>query len=157
MLESNTLKIVLLVGVTVMCLYAVETGAQEAVLERLTPILAVESIEPVVSFWEDLGFRATNPNRVDGKLIFIAFVKEGYQVHYQTLARLERDLPGAAEMLSGSTSMLYLTVSDLDAVIAVLGEAEVVIPRRTTPWGSDEIYVKEPGGHLVAFAEFSRN
>jgi len=117
----------------------------------------VDSIEPVVPFWEALGFIATNPNRVDGKLTFIGFAKEGHSIHYQTLARLERDIPGATEMLTGGTSLLYLAVDDLDAIITALGDAEVVIPRRTTRWGADEIYVKEPGGHLIGFAKFGRD
>jgi uncharacterized glyoxalase superfamily protein PhnB len=127
---------------------------QEARLERLTPVLAVEEIEPAVPFWEALGFSAVNQNRAGGKLIFVALAKDGYQIHYQTVARIDRDIPGVAELLSGSTSMLYLAVDDIDAVIEALGDAEVVIPRRQTRWGADEIYVKEPGGHLIGFAEF---
>jgi len=127
---------------------------QEARLERLTPILVVDSVEPVAPFWEALGFRATSPSRVDGKLVFMAFVKEGYSIHYTTVARIEHDIPGTGEMLAGSTSLLYLTVDDLDTVIAALGDAEVLIPRRRTPWGADEIYVKGPGGHIIGFAKF---
>lgn len=127
---------------------------QEARLERLTPILAVDEIEPVIPFWEALGFRTVNQNRSEGTLVFAAFSKEGYEIHYQTVARIDRDIPGMAETLAGSTSLLYLAVDDLDAVIAALGDAEVVIPRRRTRWGADEIYVREPGGHLIGFAKF---
>jgi len=153
---SKSLKTALIASIAVASLVAAlpATPPQEARLERLTPILVVDSIEPVVPFWEALGFRATNQARVDGNLTFVAFVKEGYSIHYQTMARLERDIPGATEMLAGSTSLLYLAVDDLDAVIVALGDAEVLIPRRTTPWGADEIYVKEPGGHLIGFAKF---
>lgn len=159
---SRTMRISLIAGVSLLSLVSLVSLAttmpaappQEARLERLTPILVVDSIEPVVPFWEALGFRATNPNRVDGKLAFIEFVKEGYNIHYQTLVRIERDIPGATEMLTGNTSLLYLAVDDLDAVIAALGDAEVVIPRRNTRWGADEIYVKEPGGNLIGFAKF---
>jgi uncharacterized glyoxalase superfamily protein PhnB len=162
---SRTMRTVLIAGVSLLSLASLASLAatmpvsspQEARLERLTPILVVDSIEPVVPFWEALGFRATIPNRVDGELTFIAFVKEGYDIHYQTLARVERDIPGATEMLTGNTTLLYLAVDDLDAVIAALGNAEVVIPRRTTPWGADEIYVKEPGGNLIGFAKYGRD
>ena len=165
---SQTTRAVLIVGVALVSLISVASLAsiaatrpaappQGATLQRLTPILVVDSIEPVVPFWEALGFRATNPNRVDGTLTFIAFVKEGYDIHYQTLARIERDIPEATEMLTGNTTLLYLSVDDLDAVIAALGDAEVVIPRRNTRWGADEIYVKEPGGNLIGFATFGRD
>jgi hypothetical protein len=126
-----------------------------ATLERVTPVLAVEAIEPVVPFWEGLGFVPVNASYADGRLIFIGFAKDGLEVHYQTLAQIESNLPGATDLLAGSTSLVYLTVDDLDAIVARLGDAEVAIPRRRTAWGSDEIYVKEPGGHLIAFAAFS--
>jgi len=159
---SRSTRITLIAGVFLISLASVATTMpaappQGATLERLSPILVVDSIEPVVPFWEALGFSAENPNRVDGKLVFIAFSKEGYSIHYQTLVRIERDIPGAAEMLAGNTSLLYLAVDDLDAVIAALGDAEVVIQRRTTRWGADEIYVKEPGGNLIGFAKFGRD
>jgi uncharacterized glyoxalase superfamily protein PhnB len=159
MLRSKVLATTLYACFALTALVAAEVAAspQEVHLQRLTPVLAVDEIEPVVPFWEALGFEATSQNRADGKLIFMAFEKDGYQVHYQTVSRIERDIPGLAEVLSGSTSMLYLAVEDLDAVIEALGDAEVVLPRRQTRWGADEIYVKEPGGHLIGFAEFGRD
>ncbi len=162
---SRTMRTVLIAGVSLVSLASLASLAatmpaappQGATLERLTPILVVDSIELTVPFWEALGFRATSPARVDGKLTFIAFVKEGYSIHYQTLAFIEENIPGATEMLSGNTTLLYLAFDDLDTVIAALGDAEVVIPRRKTPWGADEIYVKEPGGNIIGFAKFGRN
>lgn len=123
-------------------------------INRVTPILAVEAIEPVVPFWEALGFTAINPSRQDGHLVFVAFAKDGVEVHYQTLARIERDLPGARTTLAGASALVYVNVSDIDAVIERLGGTEIVIPRRQTAWGSDEIYVREPGGHVIGFAAF---
>ena len=125
-----------------------------ASIERVTPILPVESIEPVVAFWEALDFAPTNPNYVDGRLNFMAFSKDGYDVHYQSLAEIDQKSAAASGDLAGSTAMIYITVDDLDAIVERLGNAEVVIPRRQTPWGADEIYVREPGGHLIAFASY---
>jgi uncharacterized glyoxalase superfamily protein PhnB len=133
---------------------AAEVTRPPANVERLTPVLAVASIEPVIPFWEALDFVPNNHNYVDGRLNFVAFTKDGYDVHYQTVAQIEQNIPDATEMLSGSTSLVYVTVDDLDAIVERLGDAEIAIPRRRTPWGSDEIYVKEPGGHLIAFAVF---
>lgn len=153
MISSKAVKVALVAGFTVACMFPAESQ-QRVNVERMTPILVVDSIEPVLLFWEALGFEPINPSRVDGNLIFIAFAKDGHEVHYQTLAHIEQQIPEATEMLSGSTSLLYLTVDDLDAVITALGAVEVVIPRRQTPWGADEIYVKEPGGHIIGFAQF---
>jgi len=133
---------------------AAEPSAPLAVVQRLTPVLAVESIEPSVPFWEALGFTATNPSYTDGELIFMEFVKDGFQVHYQTLERIESNTPAAAESLRRGAAMVYVTVDQLDGIVERLGEAEVVIPRQRTAWGSDEIYVREPGGHIIGFAAF---
>jgi uncharacterized glyoxalase superfamily protein PhnB len=137
----------------------IPVSAQEhATLRRLTPILSVESIEPVVPFWMALGWEPLNPMEVDGRIAFIAFRKDGQEIHYQTVAHIEEQIPGASDMLTGSTALLYLTVDDLDLVINALGsDVPVVIPRRSTPWGADEIYVREPGGHLIGFAKFGRD
>ena len=40
----------------------------------------------------------------------------------------------------------------LDAVIAGVGDAEVLVPRRQTFYGMDEIFVRPPCGTVVGFA-----
>jgi hypothetical protein len=32
--------------------------------------------------------------------------------------------------------------------------ADIVVPRRSTFYGADEVFAREPGGHIVGFAEF---
>lgn len=125
-----------------------------AVVQRVNPILAVESIEPSVAFWEALGFTVTNQNVVDGAMQFAEIVKDGFTIHYQTLSLIETRTPDAAASLRGSSAMVYVTVDQLDGIVDRLGNAEVVIPRRQTSWGADEIYVREPGGHIIGFAAF---
>ncbi len=145
-------------AVTVVLLLACAAPAvaqPQARLLRLTPLLSTEAIEPVIPFWSALGWESLNPLRVDGKLAFIAFRKDGQEIHYQTVEYIDTQIPGASTMLADNIALLYLTVDDLDQVVRALGaDAEVVIPRRQTPWGADEIYVKEPGGNLVGFAQF---
>jgi len=132
------------------------TNASSAmpVVERINPVLTVEAIEPSVPFWEALGFELTNPSYTDGRLIFTEFVKNGLTIHYQTLQQVANNTPATAEALRGSSAMVYVTVDQLDGIVERLGDAEVVIPRRRTAWGADEIYVKEPGGHIIGFAAF---
>jgi hypothetical protein len=127
-----------------------------ATLQRVTPILVVDAIEPALPFWEALGFAQASPSWVDGKLNFVSLAKDGLELHYHTKADLEGTIPAAAGMLADTTSLVYLTVDDLDRVVAGLGDAEVVIPRRRTAWGADEIYVREPGGNVIAFAAYGR-
>jgi uncharacterized glyoxalase superfamily protein PhnB len=131
-----------------------EPSSPMATVQRVTPILAVEAIEPVVPFWEALGFTTSNPNYTDGKLVFLEFNKDGFQVHYQTLERIERNTPAAAEALRGSAALVYVTVDDLDGIVERLGGTAIVVPRQRTAWGSDEIYVREPAGHIIGFSAF---
>ncbi len=63
--------------------------------------------------------------------------------------------PGSAGELMGHSVALFITVADLDPVAKALEGAPVVKPRHETFYGSTEIYVREPGGNTVGFAQFS--
>ena len=47
---------------------------------------------------------------------------------------------------------LYLDVDDIDAVERAMRGVEVVVPRRTTFYGAEEIFVRAPCGTVVGFA-----
>ena len=55
----------------------------------------------------------------------------------------------------GHSVALFITVDDLDTIEKALAGAPVVKPRHDTFYGSTEIYVREPGGNTVGFAQFS--
>lgn len=126
-------------------------------LLRLTPVLIVEGVEPCLSFWVDrLGFKAANQvPGPDGKLVFASVEREGIEVMYQTRASVLAESPGMAADLAGHSVVLFITVADLDAVEKAVAGAPVVKARHQTFYGSTEIYVREPGGHTVGFAQMS--
>ena len=126
-------------------------------LKQLTPVLIVEAVEPCLRFWVDrLGFAITNQvPGPDGKLIFASVQLGPVEVMYQTRASVVDEQPGAAKELMGHSVALFITVEDLDTVARALDGAPVVKPRHKTFYGSTEIYVREPGGNTVGFAEFS--
>jgi uncharacterized glyoxalase superfamily protein PhnB len=126
-------------------------------LKQLTPVLIVESVEPCLKFWVDrLGFAITNQvPGPDGKLIFASVQLGPVEVMYQTRASVVDEQPGAAKDLMGHSVALFITVENLDTVARSLDGAPVVKPRHKTFYGSTEIYVREPGGNTVGFAEFS--
>lgn len=132
-------------------------GPGQLALKQLTPVLIVESVEPCLEFWVGkLGFDVTN--RVpgdDGKLVFASVQKGPIEIMYQTRASVMHELPAAARDLNGHSVSLFITVENLDAVEASLAGAPVVRPRHQTFYGSTEIYVREPGGNIVGFAQFS--
>jgi uncharacterized glyoxalase superfamily protein PhnB len=126
-------------------------------LKQLTPVLIVDAVEPCIKFWTDrLGFTVNNQVPApDGKLIFASVEKAGIEIMYQTRASVLSEDPGAAHDLTGHSVALFITVSDLDTVEKSLSGAPIVKPRHDTFYGSTEIYVKEPGGNTVGFAQFS--
>lgn len=133
------------------------SGLPATGLKQLTPVLIVDAVEPCIKFWTDrLGFAVTNqvPDP-DGKLIFASVEKEGIEIMYQTRASVMTEQPGSAGELMGHSVALFITVADLDPVAKALEGAPVVKPRHETFYGSTEIYVREPGGNTVGFAQFS--
>lgn len=125
-------------------------------LKQLTPVMVVEHVEPCIRFWADR-FGFTVKNEVpgpDGKLIFASAERDGIEVMYQTRASVIDERPDAAGELTGHSITLFITVDDLDAVERAAAGAPVVSPRHQTFYGSTELYVREPGGNTVGFAQF---
>lgn len=125
-------------------------------LKQLTPVLVVDRVEPCVAFWvERLGFVAENQvPGPDGMLVFASLKAGGIEVMYQTRASVAADLPGLAGEVPGTSAVLFITVENLDAVEQAVAGAPIVKPRHQTFYGSTELYIREPGGHMVGFAQF---
>ncbi len=144
----------LMVGPEAHTLGETETGDVAMEMTSLTPVLYVEAIEPVLDFWKRLGFEVTAEVPEGDRLGFVILRSDPVEIMYQTRISVEKDVPDLADTPMGG-SLLFIQVSDLDAVVAALEEAEVIVPRRTTFYGADEIAVREPGGNLVTFAHFA--
>ncbi len=121
-------------------------------VKKLTPILFVDAIEPCLPFWARLGWEKTVEVPEGDGLGFVILVKDGLEVMYQTKASVAGDIPAIANSPMKGT-FLFIEVSDLDAVIAKLGDAPLVFPRRKTFYGMDEIGVREPAGNAITFAQ----
>jgi uncharacterized glyoxalase superfamily protein PhnB len=124
-------------------------------LKRLTPVLVVDSVEPCISFWVSrFGFDATNQvPGPDGKLVFASVTLGAIEIMYQSRASVIADGAIAAAELAGHSVTLFIEVTSIDAVERAVAGAPVVKPRHETFYGSTEIYVKEPGGNAVGFAQ----
>ena len=131
------------------------TAAAPPRLKLLTPVLVVDSVEPCIQFWtERFGFTAENEvPGPGGKLVFASAQKDGIEMMYQTRASVIADQPGIAKELDGHSIVLFIAVEDLDAVERAVAGSPVVKPRHKTFYGSTELYVREPGGHTVGFAQ----
>ena len=123
-------------------------------MKKLTPVLNVETIEPVLPGWVDrLGFEKTAEVPHEDALGFVILKQGSVEIMYQTRASVEADLGSDAGIPLGGTS-LFIEVDDLDDVERRLDGVQHVIPRRKTFYGADEIVVREPAGNLVIFAHF---
>jgi uncharacterized glyoxalase superfamily protein PhnB len=124
-------------------------------LRHLTPVLVVDEVEPCLRFWtEKLGFTVENQVPGDnGKLVFASAKAGDVEVMYQTRASVLAERPGADD-LNGHSTVLFITVDDIDRIETAVSGAPVVKPRHDTFYGSTELYVREPGGNVVGFAQF---
>jgi len=131
-----------------------------ATVKKITPVLSVQEVEPCVQFWtERLGFDKTVEVPEGDKLGFAILQKGGVELMYQSYASVEKDISTAAaayiaqEFRKGPT-FLYVEVEKLDDIVAAMEGIPVVLPMRTTFYGAKEIGVKDPGGHIVVFAQY---
>jgi uncharacterized glyoxalase superfamily protein PhnB len=126
-------------------------------MRKLTPVLIVDAIEPCMSFWvERLGFTKVAEVPHEGTIGFVILMKDSVEIMYQTRASVAADVPAFAGEGKGSkthATTLFIEVSDIDAVERAMKGLTVVLPRRTTFYGMDEVGVREPGGHIVMFAQ----
>jgi hypothetical protein len=119
--------------------------------KKLTPVLYVDAIEPCLPFWERLGFTTTIAAPDGDRLGFVILAAGDVELMYQTMANVAHDIPAFATQTFGP-AVLYLEVDDVADVQRRLGETPLEVPRRRTSYGADEIWVREPGGHVVGFA-----
>ena len=124
-------------------------------IKSLTPILVVDRIEPCLPFWTGrLGFETVVSVPEGDHIGFTILQRDGVEVMYQTRTSVRDDLPALAEL--ASSIVLYARVEDLEAVIRLIDPADIVVARRRTFYGADEIFLREPaGGHVVGFAQMS--
>ena len=120
--------------------------------KRLTPVLVVDHVGPAVAFWRDrLGFEQQFEVPHGDEIGFVSLQQGEVEIMYQTRASVADDLPALAA--AAHSTVLFIEVDDLDAVERAMEGAEIVVPRRTTFYGMNEIAVREPGGNVVIFAQ----
>ena len=126
-----------------------------ATMKKLTPVLMVEEIEPVLPFWVDrLGFEKTVELPHGDRLGFVILVRDGIELMYQSVASVRADVATLADTPTAA-SFLFFEVDDLDAIAKALEGVTPVVPRRKTFYGADELIVRDPAGNVVTFARFA--
>ena len=121
-------------------------------IQKATPLLRVERIEPSLSFWVDrLGFQKVTEVMEGDSLGLVILTKGHVEVMLQSRASLVKDLPSLG-VGAFSPAVIYLGVTNLDQIASKLSSSEILVPRRTTHYGTEEIWVKEPGGNVIGIA-----
>jgi uncharacterized glyoxalase superfamily protein PhnB len=123
-------------------------------MKRITPVLFVKQIEPVLPFWVDaLGFEKTIEVPHGDGLGFVALQKDGTEVMYQTYSSLGEDMPQITEAAKKGPTFLYIEVDHLDAILAALKKQKMTMPERTAFYGMREVGFQDPAGHYLTFAQ----
>jgi len=123
-------------------------------VKRITPVLFVREIEPMLAFWvEALGFAKAIEVPHGDKLGFVALQKDGTEIMYQTHASLGDDMPLVLEAAKKGPTFLYIEVDSLGAVLTALKKYKIEQPERTAFYGMREVGYQDPGGHFVTFAQ----
>lgn len=122
---------------------------------KITPVLVVPEIEPVLPLWEALGFTRTAEVPHGDRLGFVILAADGAEVMYQTVDSVRGDEPLALEGPRGVTS-LFIEVANLDEAVAKLpAGTDVFVKRRTTPYGATETMLRDAAGNVIVLAEFA--
>jgi uncharacterized glyoxalase superfamily protein PhnB len=143
---------------TILCLllalYSAPPKEKTMTVKKSTPVLLVSEIEPVLKFWERLGFAKTVEVPEGNKIGFVILQNGPVELMYQTYTSADSDVGAAfaSDFRKGPT-FLYIEVENLDEVLAALKDVPKVMEIRTTFYGAREFGVRDPGGHYVTFAQ----
>ncbi len=125
-------------------------------MKKLTPVFVVVQIESCLDFWTGkLDFEKTVEVSEGDNLGFVILTRGNVEIMYQSRESVRKDIPSLAAAVSGAPTpnAIYIEVTDIDDLERRLVGEELVVPRRTTFYGSTEIGVREPAGNLIVFAQ----
>lgn len=124
---------------------------------KITPVLVVPSIEPVLPLWEALGFARIAEVPHGENLGFVLLALDGAEVMYQTVDSVLADEPKALQGASAPRASLFIEVPNLDEVVAKLpAGTDIFVERRTTFYGATETFIRDAAGNVIAFAQFAK-
>jgi catechol 2,3-dioxygenase-like lactoylglutathione lyase family enzyme len=120
---------------------------------KLTPVLYVESIEKSLPFWIGrLGFQKVVEVPEGDRLGFVILLNNRAEVMLQRSESAAKDVPDTLPKDRTQQSSVYIEVEDFEEARRQVDGCEILLPERTTFYGAREIFVREPGGHVVALA-----
>ena len=124
-------------------------------INKLTPVVVVDAIEPVLPFWKAAGFNIEVEVPHGDRLGFVILKSASVEVMYQTVDSVREDESAVLEgkRAIGAT-VLFIEVENLDAVRSKLVKGtDVIVRERKTFYGATETIVRDPAGNVVTFAQ----
>ena len=127
-------------------------------INRSTPILHVQSVEPSLKFWtERFGFHSTVQVPEGDHVGFVALENGPIELMYQTYEGMQGAENRLAATVDQGPSFIFMEVADIDAIIKSLDSAEIIQGLHETFYGAKEVVAQEPGGHFVIFSQLRTN
>lgn len=121
-------------------------------IQKVTAVRIVDRIEPCLPFWCDALGYTKKVEVPHGKHIgFVLLENEAGEVMLQTRESVAADLPAVAALKVDA--ILFVEVDSLKKALAATKKAEVIVPERTTFYGTREACVVDPQGTVLLFAE----
>ena len=123
-------------------------------MKKLTPVLVVDRIEPILPFWQAVGFTKTVEVPHEEHIGFVILHSGEVELMYQTTASVKADEPKIFDRSRFANASVYIEVEKLADVARMIPKGtDVVVEKRTTFYGANEMIVRDPAGNIVVFAE----
>ena len=124
-------------------------------MKKLTPVLIVNAIEPLLPLWEALGFTRTAEVPQGDRLGFVILQNGATELMYQTVDSVRADEPKVGDQFGRSG--LFIEVDNLDAVAKLVPRStDIVVERRKTFYGATEMILRDGAGNVVVLAEMEK-
>ncbi|MEK6374145.1 MAG: VOC family protein [Acidobacteriota bacterium] len=125
-------------------------------VKKITPVLVVDAIEPVLPLWDALGFARTAEVPHGDRLGFVILAAGGLEVMYQTVDSVRADNAAALEGPRPiGAAALFIEVDDLAAAEASFpAGTDVIVRQRKTFYGSTETILRDAAGNVITLAQF---
>jgi hypothetical protein len=123
-------------------------------IRKLTPVLVVEAIEPLLPLWTALGFTKTVEVPQGDRLGFVILQSGNAEVMLQTVESVREDEPRLLAARPFGPAAVYIEVDDIEAAAARIPDGtEVIAARRTTFYGATEVILRDAAGNVVTLAQ----